>query len=79
MLQAIVFETNRYSLQRFGEGMRVPCTTKELEKYIGCYFWMGFAKMPDQRIFWEKDLSHTGFYQSSQEIGLKHSFELFMW
>ena len=60
MLQTIAFETNRYSLQRFGEDMRIPGTAEELEKCIGCYFWMGFVKMSNQRTFWETDLSSTG-------------------
>ena len=60
MLQTIAFETNKYSLQRFGEDMRIPSAAEELGKCIGCYFWMGFVKMPNQQTFWEKDLSYTG-------------------
>ena len=60
MLQAIAFQTNRYSLQRFGEDMRIPCTAEEVEKFIGCYFRIGLAKMPNQLSFWEEDLSYTG-------------------
>ena len=45
-----------YSL-RFGEDMRIPCTAEELKKIIGCYFWMGLVKMPNQQSFREEDLS----------------------
>ena len=60
MLQTMAFETNRYSLERFGKDMRISCTAEELEKFISCYFWMDLVKMPNQRSFWEEDRSYTG-------------------
>ena len=62
MLQAMTFETSRYSLQGFGEDIRIPCTAEELEKFIGCYFRMDLGKMPNQKSFQEEeDFSCWGF------------------
>ena len=47
IMQKMAFETNRYNLQRFGEDMRIPCTSEELEKIIG-YFRMDLVKIPNQ-------------------------------
>ena len=78
MLQTMAFESNRYSLKRFGEDMKIPCTVEELQEFIGCYFQLGIVKMLNQRSFWEEYFSCAGFSQSSQEIRLKHLLELFM-
>lgn len=74
MLQTMVFEPNRHSLQRFGEDMGIPSTAEEVKKFNGCYFWMGSVKMLNKQSFWEEDLVTLEFFQSSREIDLKHSF-----
>ena len=57
----MAFETNRYSSQRFGEDMRIPCTAEELEKFIDCYFRMSLVKMPNQQ-FSGRKTSVTGVF-----------------
>ena len=44
----MAFEINRYSLQHSGDDVRILCTAEELERFTGCYFWMGLAKMRNQ-------------------------------
>ena len=78
ILQTMPFETNRHNLQCFGEDMRIPCTAEEIEKFIGCYFWIGIV-MPNQQFFGKKTSVTLGSCQSSRVISLKHSFELFTW
>ena len=68
MLQAMAFETDRYSLQGFGEDIGVPCTAEELEKFIGCHFRMDLEKMPNQQSFQEEeDFSYWGFPSSLEK------------
>ena len=46
----MAFETNWYGLQHFGGNMRILSTAEELEKFIGCFFQTGLAKMSIQRL-----------------------------
>ena len=75
MLQTMEFEINRYSLQHSGDDVRILCTAEELERFTGCYFWMGLAKMRNQYFFWKEDLSYTGFLSFLS----KNWFETLIW
>ena len=61
MLYPMAFETNKSSLQRFCEDMRIPYIGEGLGILIGCYFWMGLVKISKQQSFWEEGVSYTGF------------------
>ena len=56
MLESMVDETNRYSVEKNGNSINT--TRHECEQVIGMIFYMGVVQMPNLRSYWESELSY---------------------
>jgi hypothetical protein len=57
MVQYLVEETNRYSVEKSGNSIK--CTVREMKTYIGILLTMGIVKLPTIRLYW------NNFYRCS--------------
>lgn len=56
MLQDVATESNRYSVET--TGVSINTTANDIEQVIGMYFYMGLAKMPNVRVYWESETKY---------------------
>ena len=54
MLESVVNETNRYSVEKNGQSINI--SRQECEQLIGVIFYMGLVQMPSLRSYWENEL-----------------------
>ena len=65
LIEVLVFQTNLYAIQRYGDSRFVPTNTAEIRCFLGLNLMMGITKKPSYRDYWSSSIQMRDPYISS--------------